>query len=188
MDFNLKPHPLVAHWVPGVVACFVILASISRWEFGKLLAFVSPTSSGLIFSIFIITVLAFVVGQLLDGLRNSFLESRWDKKQPIKWDFFFEAEKDRIEVMDDNYFTWYAFDVNMCSALVIGLLSAIVCFLVAVFGLDHRFPVSGVQLPRTIIFTLLGFLTIWVLGCDAKNLRLEIKTNIDKWYERRKQK
>ena len=150
MSFSLSPHQLVAHWVPGFV--FVILVPLLAPDtYNSAFKPVLPagdTARGILFA-----VLAFVMGQFLDALRDT-LECVWDLWNKVNWDFFMHADAAQIEKLDRWYFTYYVFNSN----LVVPLLFFTVGELLA----DHN-----------VVF--LGGLTVTiVLVWDAWSLRCEI--------------
>jgi hypothetical protein len=109
MNFSLKPHQLVAHWVPGFV--FLLLVTILHPDlYGrvKTLLPAEQVSRGLVW-----VVLAFVSGQLIDCLRNGLFEWWRDKRQEVNWDFFFTGNAERLENLDRWFFEYYVFDLNL---------------------------------------------------------------------------
>jgi hypothetical protein len=83
MDFSLRPHPLVAHWVPGFVVVVGTLGALFNWSYSKLVAEMAPTATTGTAGLFGLAVIAFVVGQVLDALRDSFWERLWDCLWPL---------------------------------------------------------------------------------------------------------
>jgi hypothetical protein len=54
-----------------------------------------------------------VFGQLLDSARD-FLERFWDRwDKQVNWQFFFAAERAKVDQLDDFYFTYYVFNANL---------------------------------------------------------------------------
>src|SRR5207249_3970827 len=79
MNFSLRPHQLVAHWVPG----FVLLLTVQLWRpamYCKLLGQL-PSDRAALTLVWIVS--AFVLGQLLDSLRD-LLEHCWDHWEGVK--------------------------------------------------------------------------------------------------------
>jgi hypothetical protein len=62
---------------------------------------------------FVVVVLAFVAGQLLDCLRNGLFESWRDRRQEVNWDFFFRGPEERVDKLDRWFFEYYVFDFNL---------------------------------------------------------------------------
>ena len=113
MNFSLKPHQLVAHWVPGFLLLMVIaVLHPSASEGVKALLPHSDALSG-----FVLAVLAFAIGQLLDAVRD-LCENIWDRWDKVDWDFFFEAKPEQIEKLDGSYFTYYVFNSNLVLPLL----------------------------------------------------------------------
>ena len=98
MNFSLKPHQLVAHWVPGFV--FLLLVPVLHPDLYARLKTLLPSeqaSRGLIW-----VVMAFVSGQLIDCIRNALFERWRDKRQEVNWDFFFSGDARRLETDADE--------------------------------------------------------------------------------------
>jgi hypothetical protein len=79
VDISLRPHQLVAHWVPGFVLLMLIPLLKPDWYSRiKTNLLTDQVSRG-----FIWVVLPFVAGQLIDCVRNSLFEpllDRWQKQ------------------------------------------------------------------------------------------------------------
>jgi hypothetical protein len=150
MSFSLRPHQLVAHWVPG----FMLLLAVQLWHpttYDRALASL-PSDRAALTLVWIVS--AFAVGQVLDSLRD-LSECCWDRwSEAMDWDFFFKAERARVDQLDDFYFTYYVFNAN----LVLPLLA----FCLVTAGSGHY---------------LLGIAIVVAVGvvvCDARSLRKEI--------------
>jgi len=120
MPFSLKPHQLVAHWVPGFVAlAFVLLVELKSGHshLQQVVEAIGKPSAGLAFA-----VTAFAIGQFLDAIRN-LVEEFIEFIAPtcaINWDFIWQFDKEDLERMDDYYYTYYVFDFNLAFALILG--------------------------------------------------------------------
>lgn len=113
MNFSLKPHQLVAHWVPGFVL-LIVFPVLHPSIFDK----VKPSlPSGDVLRGLVWAVLAFVLGQFLDAIRN-LLENVWDHWSNVEWAFFFHGEDARVEKLRTSYFTYYVFDHNLALTLL----------------------------------------------------------------------
>ncbi len=149
MNFSLKPHQLVAHWVPGFILLILIPAlypGISE-KVNQLL----PTGDAL--RGFVWAVLAFVLGQLLDAVRN-LLENVWDRWSKVNWAFFIRSEDALVERLRTSWFRYYVFDHNLALSLL--------CF-------------SIVRLvSRHFLEFLIGFVATCIFVADAYSLRKEI--------------
>lgn len=125
-EIPLTNYQLLAYFAPGfiVVFCFFICNEpICDWDSLKL-AF-TDLSIGLLIGALIS---AFIVGLILDGLRNSAVECLLDlkdrKKAPgnkVKWSFFYEGRKEDVALLYARYFTYYCFDFNVILALIVSV-------------------------------------------------------------------
>jgi len=183
--FSLKPHPLVAHWVPGFVVCLVLTLGRFDWSFqtlaialsGGSTAATSPSSvpeasaSGATatISILVVTILAFVVGEIIDAIRNIREDDR------VRWDFFFWCKEQELTNMEESYFTWYAFDANMALGLVLAVgllvLGKLLCMV----------PCHWNSLCEVAVVLLISS---YVLHRDAKSLRKEIADLTHAWCDK----
>jgi hypothetical protein len=180
MNFSLKPHQLIAHWVPGFVVAFLIacvVRLVNDWPLGPLL------SSG---PIFLLAVAAFIVGQLIDAIRNNWIEGWgwWKSKSSVDvdWDFFFRCQDQRLENLDNFYYVYYLFDVNVLIAVALSVI--IVVFGMIIGALANNSVVMN--LPSTISHAslrewvaslaalVLMFFALGVLYRDAIDLRQDV--------------
>lgn len=98
--------------------------------------------------------MAFVLGQLLDSIRD-LLERFFDRwGEQVNWEFFFTADRAKVDRLDDFYFTYYVFNSN----LVLPLLTF--CLLAA--GCGHWVMAFAIAVAAAIVFL------------DARSLRGEI--------------
>src|SRR5260370_35429012 len=88
MNFSLKPHPLIAHWVPGVVVVVSALLAWNDWHVSKVLSAFAGDAPKAAVSVVVLSVLAFVIGEILDGCRYS-----REEKDKLNWDFFLDGAK-----------------------------------------------------------------------------------------------
>jgi hypothetical protein len=173
MRFSLKPHQLLAHWMPGFIVLAVFFLDDlynGSGRFDRLIKAVthSQTASNpdaldkaIVMLAFI--AVAFAVGQFLDAARN-LMEWGVDRlrSHKVQWDQIMEMERDRLEVWDDYYFSYYVFDANLALGLAV-LLIFQMC--------------SLLHLAR---FCWIGFaVMMMVLAFDALGLRCEIKGILD---------
>lgn len=100
MNINLKPHPLVAHWIPGLVAVWTIMLSAYDWDYVSLfqvLEGMPSNNTNTLLRTSILAVIAFPVGEILDAMRGGVIEQSWDYlnqgEWEIRWDFFSFAEE-----------------------------------------------------------------------------------------------
>jgi hypothetical protein len=156
MNFSFKPHQIVAHWVPGfVVLTMWLLADvhyanthsnyIALWfKLNKLVG------SG--FGVFLAAIVPFVIGQILDALRN-LIEDRLytiEKKsnKEIKWIAEFKLNEKELNLFEDTYFTYYVFSANLCIGLITGFLSTL-----HIFPCDHWILYTASVVIGSILFS-----------------------------------
>lgn len=155
MNLSVKPQPLLAHWVPGFVILIVVLFSVCQWRFDQILKLMD--SAGLAVAV-TFAVVAFVVGQFLDSVRD-ILDGFWHSifKRKINWRFFFEGDSQQLQNLNEWFFTYYVLNAN----LVVGLLL--------------------VLLPGSYLMTIPNSILTWmwiaagVFLVDAVFLRIEIQ-------------
>jgi hypothetical protein len=170
MNFSLKPHPLIAHWVPGFMVIFIVLFSASNWDYTCLFSKIIPNeATGARGALIILTlaVVAFVIGEFLDSVRDLVVERCLDSKDPIKWDFFFKGDKNELKNLMDNYFTYYVLNWNLALGIIVSSISII---LLGLLGLIEPPPCRWILIGLLVTAALLIFF-IW----DAMELRRDIK-------------
>lgn len=177
MNLSLKPHPLIAHWVPGFVLLLMILLSAFDWRYESLIARIPSELHSASLIIFALAVLAFVSGQFLDAVRNGLIEECWDyceekrQIQQLNWGFFFDGDEAQLKHLHEHYFTWYVANLNLSLAIVFGGAVSLV------LALYRNYPWHLI-LPVTI-----GIVAVIVIFMrDASGLRKEIKDNINRCY------
>jgi len=118
MNFSMKPHHLVAHWVPGSVVVFSMAAVICLL-FDYSLAHLLETGP-----ILLLTLATFMVGQLIDTIRVTWVEELkfLNNRGRINWDFFFECKDQRLENLENYFYVYYVFDLNILIAFVLSLI------------------------------------------------------------------
>lgn len=124
MNFSLKPHPLVAHWVPGFTFLTLIWLSRHDWNFDALV--LTGPQAALI--TLILSVAAFVIGQVFDAFRDTLIETflnkgdgkekEWEKM----WEKIINADTTKADRFEEYYFTWYVLDWNLALSLIAFLL------------------------------------------------------------------
>jgi hypothetical protein len=101
MNFSLKPHPLIAHWVPGVVVVSTALLAWNNWSVADVLTMFAGDASKAAVSVLVLSVFAFVVGEILDSCRDC-----CEEETRLNWDFFFTAARGKIDKLNESYFTY----------------------------------------------------------------------------------
>src|ERR1035437_7825517 len=112
MNVSFKPSPVLAIWVPGFSLVLFVLLSLNRWDS---LSLAHATSNDFGFwRAAIVVVFSFVVGQFLDAVRDVVLENHVFNRfcGEVKWQFFFEAPREKIDNLEEWFYTWYELDAN----------------------------------------------------------------------------
>jgi hypothetical protein len=123
-----------------------------------------------------IVIISFILGQVFDSIRDWLIEGcrykhfkklhkkrRSRYRKDVNWDFFYDAPKEKIEKLDDNYYIWYDLNVD----LVISLVSLVIFVLVhALFWKLNIIPDAVV-----IGISILSMIPLWK---DANALRKEV--------------
>lgn len=167
MNFSLKPNPLIALWVPGFLTMIAIL--LAAYIGGSLGVLNSITGLPLYAVGFVVIVVGFAVGELLDTLRDvlweNFLDHLCNEKYKIEWDFFFDGEERHIRNLEEWYYTYYELDFNL-------LAGEIIVYLLSWFSVIHISPaVQFVMVVPAALFLISALL-----------VRGEIKKLIDEHY------
>ncbi len=150
MNFSLRPHQLIAHWVPG----FMLLLAVQLWRPAVYCTVLGRLPSDRVALSLVWVTSAFVLGQVLDSLRD-LSEGVWNRLgERVDWDFFFRADRAKVDQLEDFYFTYYVFNANL-------VLPLIAFFLVAI-GFKEYLPAVVIVVGAAILI------------CDARSLRQEI--------------
>lgn len=154
MNFSLKPHQLVAHWVPGfLVVCSVALTVCYIQDRCVFTVF---GNGGLLL---LLAVAAFIVGQVIDSFRDHCIET-WldDHKGKMKWDFFFECKDQRLGNLEGFFWDYYVFSINLVIAVVVSAVLALIV-------------VAPTPPLRLVLLIIVGLLAGCILLLDAGELR-----------------
>ena len=166
MNFSLKPHQLVAHWVPGFVALVIVfIADLKGFNHLNQLGKAIGTSS----TVLAVAVISFATGQFFDAIRNLIEEliSRFFPKYAINWEFIWTFKSDQLERMDDYYFTYCVFDFNLAWALVVSAL-------VTLYS-----PVFPKHLPSWMFAAILVAIVVFALdGCCLRSDIVELSKGL----------
>jgi flagellar biosynthesis protein FliQ len=162
MNFGPKIGPLVAELLSGLVALFVIYIDY----YGLTLCGVQRLST---VPIILLLLGAWILGTLVDALRNILEELLLDHLQPLDWAFFFRGEEKLLANFEHHLWSFYILDLDMTIAIALG------CFLTQVLRFLEPAAIRSdsalawvVLLAAAIIFAFDGFL-----------LRREIKQRLD---------
>jgi hypothetical protein len=175
MNFSLKPHPLIAHWVPGVIVVVTGLLAWSDWHVSKVLSTFAGDASKATLSVLVLSVIAFVIGGILDSFRNC------SEDDEVNWDFFFDASEAEVQRLNEYYFTYYVLSKNLTFAIAVGLLIFAVhppewaCWN-TLLCTSFSFARLGIFLGVTAALVF----AVAILAKDSKSLRGEIKTHTNK--------
>jgi len=175
MNFSLKPHPLIAHWIPGTVVVVTGLLTWNDWNVSNTLALVAGDASRATISILVLSVAAFVVGEIIDALRDV------REKEDVNWDFFFDASEDKIKRLNESYFTYYVLCKNLVWAIFVALLffawNPPAWAWWNTFSGNH--PTWDTRF-RFLTVTAAALAAICILNKDSKVLRRDIETHTKK--------
>jgi len=172
MGFLLKRAFLIG-FLPGFLFLTGVIVVCKDYDIVGLCAFGNKLSVPLGIGIVIIS---FIIGQIFDSIRDCFIEGwrykhfkkqhkkrRLRYRKDVNWDFFYDAPKEKIEKLDDNYYIWYDLNVDLVVSLV-GLV--IFVFVHALFGKVNIIP-DGVVIG----ISILSMIPLWK---DASELRKEV--------------
>jgi hypothetical protein len=159
-EIPLTNYQLLSYFAPGfiVVLCFFICNEpIIDWFTLKLA--LKDLSLALIASALFCS---FIVGLLLDGIRNgilenlfNFLERKKDESEKINWSFFYKGRKEDVALLYARYFIYYCFDFNAIFALFFS------CLLLDIYS----------QLPHKVLISFIFGIAILALWIDGLSLR-----------------
>ena len=165
MNFQMKPHPFLAHWVPGFFLSTTILLRHYYWSYHALMEYMPPSQTKSFIVGLAVVVFAWIAGQGLDAARD-IAEHVLDLACPIDWEFFFWADRLAIERFEEHYFSYYVFCFNTAIALA-GMLM--------LWLLHGGFSLKAIE---GITFLLVFF------AADTYLLRMEIHRVLGEWNKR----
>ena len=167
MDQSVRPGPLISELLPGALALGFPIFDYFWSNLARLDSLAKIEAGAWAVSAGAFLLLAWIIGALLDAIRNGLVETWLDRKHPINWDFFFTGEGDKILRLNEHYYAYYKLDMNFVLAILAGLLFRIV-YVVGFAQSDwktfHHVPALG-----------FGILAIWIFYRDARCLRSEIQ-------------
>ncbi len=163
MNLSLRPHLLISHWVPGTFVLMVVVLSHLDWKYGVFIETYAKEGSVVTVSIVLFSIVAFLIGEVLDSVRDM-LEYFWDKILPeVNWDYLVTAPPDQVERFDNYYRTYYVFNMN----LVLAFASSLGMNCLGLVSLPPRvWPPS--------VFVSAGLVVCIILIVDAILLRREV--------------
>ena len=145
---------------------------------------------------FSLIIVAFIIGQVFDSLRDGVVESIldhdltlriWKQKKvrvlsKVKWDFFSTAAETEIDKLDDNYYIWYGIDVNLFLSFlaVAGIIVYKIAFQNYIVNNPHQQRIIAVLVlivASSIIF-LIDFLVLRIEISDITNKGSEKNSEI----------
>lgn len=180
--FTFTNTQIIGFFVPGFIFIAMIFLGYYNWSIDNCIDFLNNTNSILLG--FIVIVFSMFLGMLFDAIRNGFLEGFFDKrflnsymneynernekdsrigekyncnKGKLNWDFFNDADKEKITTLYSNYYVYYVFDINASSALILSTGSSLIFF-------------GGYSWIRLLFIIVI----ISILYCDAYSLRKEV--------------
>jgi len=168
---SIKPKPLIGEILPGFTFLSLVLYCYFTahpcqfdWIISKGGA-ITIAASGLVL------VVSWIIGDFFDAFREILEDQVLDRLQRLYWDFFFEADREKADQVEDYYYSYYELNINFAVAIFWFLLSE---FLFYLFGSTFikLFP----WYVNLIILPLVTVIFAW----DAMILRGEIKKNLDK--------
>lgn len=185
MNLSLKPHPLVSHWIPGMVFLMFVLLSHCKCDYSEFAHIYAKDASTASISILILAIAAFLIGEVFDVIRDLIGEMWLAKYQilEIKWDYLIYAEGDEVERFYDAFFTWYV----VCANLAICLIAFLVMWPL-LYRIGLIFPPTDIS-PGGFRFAIIAiFLAIILFLKDAYDLRKEMARISKKRLEEIRQK
>jgi hypothetical protein len=116
MNISFKPGLIVSIWLPGFALTAFLLIYIPNWNISEL-----ALNTWIALGIFAVS---FVVGQFLDSARDALLENFLFERicGQVRWEFFFEADKELIAKLEEWYYMWYVLDANILIAIILAAI------------------------------------------------------------------
>jgi hypothetical protein len=165
MNVQMKPHPILAHWVPGFFRSITVLLRHYSWSYHRLMEYMPPSQTKSFIVGLAVVVFSWIAGQGLDAARD-ILEHVLDLACPVNWEFFFWADPAAIENFEEHFFLYYVFCFNTAIALA-GMLA-----LWLVRGGFTMKEIEGI----TFLFAF--------FAVDTYLLRMEIYRVLEEWGNR----
>jgi hypothetical protein len=112
---KVKPHLVISHLLPGCFFLLLWLLAYNHWNFAAIKDSIKGLETTSLIGLGIVLLIA--------AVRDGALESIIDliPGQKITWDFFFrQDDPEKVERLEDYYYTWYVFNINSALALIFG--------------------------------------------------------------------
>jgi hypothetical protein len=161
MNFAPKVAPLVAELLSGFT---IVLLSYFLFPLHPIK--LPQGQSALIVAAF--TLIAWLVGTLIDAMRNLLIEILLDLIPPlrIQWDFLIHGDQEKVAKVEEYFFSFYKIDMDMAVALTLFL-----CLSNRVLSVFVQQSV-GYYPPRVGIIL---WVVVLIFFLDALLLRYEMK-------------
>ena len=122
MNFNLKPHPFLAHFIPGCFAAVIMAMAHCSWSYTGLNPRIANISNVIVFAS-LIGIL--ILGECIDAIRD-IIEHLLDLRENwrMEWNHVLAPEKteDKLYVFENYYFTYYVFCANSFLAVLVAVM------------------------------------------------------------------
>ena len=162
MNFPLKAHQLISHWVPGLIVLMTLVLSYFKWNYTDFINVFARQGSVATTSIILLSIVAFVIGEFIDCIRD-LLEYVWDLTgYKIDCERLFSNDPEMLEKRD-SYWTYYVMSSNI-------VISSLLCLFL------YRLKII-ILIPGTIISCtgwLIGIFIVGVFTANACTLRYEL--------------
>jgi hypothetical protein len=186
MDSSIKPSPMIGEILPGFTFLVLFLFCYFRahpCQFEWILSMgggVALATSGLVL------IISWIIGDFFDACRD-ICEDRWDHlsekfarrsklikwlfgENSLRWSFFFDGDHDKVDQLEEYWFSYYKLDCNFVIGIILFLLSEL---------LFWKFEPAFMKLfPWYINLIILPFV-VGIFAWDARILRLGIKENLE---------
>lgn len=171
MDFSRNFGHFLAHFVPGAIFLAGLLLVVDSFYNVRLLTLVLDWTGSSIGSFLVISTVSLLAGIVIDNLRHYFaafgMQRKWAEManinpEKIKHRAHYVAiiGKDAYQVLSEDLYDFYEFDLNMAGALI-PLLIGLANFLIrpGYYEMAFKLPyASGVAFTAIIVLIFLQFL------------------------------
>jgi hypothetical protein len=113
-----------------------------------------------------------------------------EEKDKLNWDFFFDGNKEKVDQLDEYYFTYYVLNKNLSSSVTLAWIILIVhppewaswttLFCKLLSNVQVGWLDVFARLLTLFVATGVATFAIWVLCKDAKAIRDEIEKHSKK--------